>query len=283
MRPQAPQYAIRIVIGPSVSEKAPIRMTRCRAVSSSSSPQPAQAGPGAASTSRTAGSTEASDGESAAASMASATASRICESDGPIDLARDAVGSIQDAEQDVLRVDGAVAEGASLPQRPLEHVLRPLRERDVSGRRALAPPDDLRDPFAGRIDRDPLRAESNHGDPVRLHEETEQQVLGSDVVVVEVPRLLLREDDDPSRPVGEELEHRPQPSAGPVFALPCGEIDELEVPAERGVQVTHVGPDRVRPSVRSVGEPDVVAVEHRTGLAARRVRTRVEEHGVARV
>src|SRR5439155_1088292 len=65
------------------------------------------------------------------------------------------------------------------------------------------------DLVAGGLNRDSLRAKGRHRDAVRLGEQTQEQVLGADVVVLEAPRLFLREDDDPSRPIGEELEHVP--------------------------------------------------------------------------
>ena len=42
---------------------------------------------------------------------------------------------------------------------------------------------------------------------VALVDQPEQDVLGPDVVVVEEPRLFLREYDDSAGPVGEALEH----------------------------------------------------------------------------
>jgi hypothetical protein len=54
-----------------------------------------------------------------------------------------AVALTDEAEQDVLGADVVVAELQRLPQRQLEHLLGPRRERDVPGRRLLAPADDL--------------------------------------------------------------------------------------------------------------------------------------------
>src|SRR6266496_3188578 len=44
-------------------------------------------------------------------------------------------------------------------------------------------------------------------------DEAEQDVLGADVVVVEHPGLFLSQDDNPTRAVGEPLEHWTAPSA----------------------------------------------------------------------
>src|SRR5439155_25024960 len=46
-----------------------------------------------------------------------------------------------------------------------------------------------------------------------LVDQTQQEVLGADVVVVEHPRLFLREDDHPSGPVGESFKHSVPPGA----------------------------------------------------------------------
>jgi hypothetical protein len=42
-------------------------------------------------------------------------------------------------------------------------------------------------------------------------DEAEQDVLGTDVVVMEHPGFFLRQDNHPPRPVGKPLEHRPPP------------------------------------------------------------------------
>ena len=44
------------------------------------------------------------------------------------------------------------------------------------------------------------------GDTFALADQTEQDVLGSDVVVIQEPGLFLSQDNDPSGPVGETLE-----------------------------------------------------------------------------
>ena len=45
------------------------------------------------------------------------------------------------------------------------------------------------------------------GDALTLVDQTEQDVLGPDVVVVEEPRLFLSEDHDSPGPVGESFKH----------------------------------------------------------------------------
>src|SRR6185369_13429505 len=72
--------------------------------------------------------------------------------------------------------------------------------------RLLALPDDLLDLLADRLEGDTERLQRLGGDALTLVDEAEQDVLGPDVVVVEEPRLFLREDHDPSGSVGEALE-----------------------------------------------------------------------------
>ena len=66
--------------------------------------------------------------------------------------------------------------------------------------------DDLLDLGAHGLERDAERLQRFGRDAFTLVDEAEQDVLGPDVVVVEEPRFFLREDHDPSCPVGEALE-----------------------------------------------------------------------------
>ena len=110
-------------------------------------------------------------------------------------------------EEDVLGADVVVAELQRLAQRELEDLLRAGRERDVARRRLAAVADDLLDLRAHGLERDAERLERLGRDALTLVDQAEQDVLGPDVVVVEEARLFLREDHDPSGPVGEALEH----------------------------------------------------------------------------
>ena len=67
--------------------------------------------------------------------------------------------------------------------------------------------DDLLHLGAHGLERDAERLEGLGRDAFALVDQAEQDVLGPDVVVVEEPRFLLREDHDPSCPVSEALEH----------------------------------------------------------------------------
>ena len=81
----------------------------------------------------------------------------------------------------------------------------------MARRRAAAVTDDLLDLRADRLETDAQRLEGLGRDAFALVDQSEQDVLGADVVVVEQPRFLLREDNDSAGPVGEALEHDGQP------------------------------------------------------------------------
>ena len=128
-------------------------------------------------------------------------------------LRGDALALADEAEQDVLGADVVVAELQRLAQRQLEHLLGARRERDVAGRHEGALADEVLDLRVDVLERDVERLERLGGDAVLLADQTEQQVLGADVVLVEHARFFLRVDDDPSRLLGESLEHGVLPIA----------------------------------------------------------------------
>ena len=92
----------------------------------------------------------------------------------------------------MLGADIAVAELQRLAQRELKHLLGPWRERDVPGRRLLAPADDLLDLVPHGVQADAQRLERLGRYAVALADEAEQDVLGADVVVIEHPGFFLR-------------------------------------------------------------------------------------------
>jgi hypothetical protein len=112
-----------------------------------------------------------------------------------------------EAEQDVLSPDVIVTERKRLSQRELEHLLRARCERNLAGCDLVALTDDPRDLSAHLFDGDVEGVENLCRSARLLPEEAEQDVLGADVVVVELPGLLLREDDCLTRTLGEALEH----------------------------------------------------------------------------
>ena len=135
-------------------------------------------------------------------------------------LRGDAFALADQAEQDVLGADVVVAELQRFAQRQLEHLLRARRERDVTRRGLPAVADDLLDLGAHGLERDAERLERLGRDALTLVDQAEQDVLGPDVVVVEQPRLLLREDHDPSCSVGEALEQDEPPLVRTQLAVP---------------------------------------------------------------
>ena len=112
-----------------------------------------------------------------------------------------------EAEEDVLGADVVVTELQRLAQRELEDLLGTGREGDVTGRSRSSVTDDLLDLRANGFERDAERLEGLRRDAFALVDQSEQDVLGTDVVVIEKAGLLLREDDHPSGSVGEALEH----------------------------------------------------------------------------
>ena len=124
------------------------------------------------------------------------------------DLRGDAFSLADETQQDVLGPDVVVTELQRFAQGQLENLLRARRERDVTGRRHLALTDDLLDLLAHRLQHDAERLQRLRRDAFTFVDQSEQDVLGSDVVVVEHPRFFLGEDDDPARAVCESFEHR---------------------------------------------------------------------------
>ena len=71
----------------------------------------------------------------------------------------------------------------------------------MPGRRLLlAAADDLLDLLPDRVQADPQRLQRLSRYTFTLVDEAEQDVLGADVVVIEHPGLVLRQDDDPPGP-----------------------------------------------------------------------------------
>ena len=123
------------------------------------------------------------------------------------DARGDALVLAHEPEQDVLGADVVVAEAERLAQRELEHLLRARRERDLPGGDLLAGADDAHDLRAHALDGDVEALEHPRGQALLLAQQPEQDVLGADVVVLERPRLLLRENDHLPGPFCESLEH----------------------------------------------------------------------------
>ena len=166
-------------------------------------------------------------------------------------LGGDALALTDQAEQDVLGADVVVAELQRLAQRQLEHLLGPRRERDVPARRLLTLADDLLDLLADALQGDAEALQRLRRDALTLVDQAEQDVLRADVVVVEHPGLFLSQDDNPSRSVGEPLEHA-------LVLLTCrapesGRTSDLAEPAHRRLGKTPAHPHSIAAGAVSYG------------------------------
>ena len=107
----------------------------------------------------------------------------------------------------MLGADVVVAEAQRLAQGQLQHLLRAGREGDLAGGDLLAGADDAHDLGAHPLNGDIQALEHARGKALLLAEETEQDVLGADVVVLQNPGLLLCEDDHLAGPFCKALKH----------------------------------------------------------------------------
>ena len=123
------------------------------------------------------------------------------------DAGGDALVLADEAEQDVLGADVVVTQGEGLAQSQLEHLLRTRREGNLAGGHLLAGADDADNLGAHTLDGDVQGLEDPSGQSLLFAEETKEDVLGPDVVVLERPRLLLGEDDHLTCSLCESLEH----------------------------------------------------------------------------
>ncbi|OPZ49648.1 MAG: hypothetical protein BWY91_03036 [bacterium ADurb.BinA028] len=123
-------------------------------------------------------------------------------------LGSHALALTDEAEQDVLGADVGVTQLQPLAQGILQDLLGARGERNVPRRRLLALADDLGDLLPHGVERDPEVLQRLGGQPLTLVDETEEDVLGADVVVVEHARLFLREHNHSPGAVREPFEHR---------------------------------------------------------------------------
>jgi hypothetical protein len=136
------------------------------------------------------------------------------------DLGGDALTLANQAEEDVLGADVIVAELQRLAERQLKHLLRAGREGDVAGRRAAAVANDLFDLGAHGLQRDTEGFQRLRRDTLTLVDQTQEDVFGADVVVVQQARFFLRQYHHSSGSVCETFEH-------------CG----AHLPCEAGIRV----------------------------------------------
>jgi hypothetical protein len=112
-----------------------------------------------------------------------------------------------EAEQDVLRADVVVSELQCLTEAELKDLLRAGREGNVAGRLLLTLANDVLHLLAHRVEGDVERLESLCCNAFTLVDQSEQDVLGADVVVVEHLGLFLGQDNDATGAIGKSLKH----------------------------------------------------------------------------
>ncbi len=123
-------------------------------------------------------------------------------------LRGDALVLADQTEQQVLGADVVVAEVARFLERQLEHLLGPRRERQLAhGDHRGAGLDDLLDLVPDLLEIDRHVLQDVGGDAAAFLNQPEQDVLGADVFVVELHRLLAGEAHDLLGAVGEAIEH----------------------------------------------------------------------------
>src|SRR5437016_939786 len=125
------------------------------------------------------------------------------------DARRDSLVLANEAEQDVLGADVVVSERKRFPQRQLEDFLGARRERDLTARDLVALADDACDLRPHLFDRDVEGLEHPRRETLFLAEQPEQDVLSADVVVLERPRLVLRENHNLPSPFSKAFEQVP--------------------------------------------------------------------------
>ena len=104
----------------------------------------------------------------------------------------DALALAHEPEQQVLGADVVVVEPSRLVDRQLDHLLGARGQSDIAGHRAITATDDELDGTAHLVQLDAEIAEHLGRDTLAFADQTEQQVLSTDVVVVEALRFLLR-------------------------------------------------------------------------------------------
>lgn len=121
----------------------------------------------------------------------------------------------------MLRADVVVSELQCLAQAELQDFFGTRGEGDVAGRGLLALADDLLDLAAHSFEGDAQRLQRLGSDTFALVNEAEQDVLRTDVVVVEHPGFFLSQDNNAPCAIGEPLEHR-SPSHFPTCSHETG-------------------------------------------------------------
>jgi hypothetical protein len=122
------------------------------------------------------------------------------------DVGGDALVFAAESEQNVLGTDVVVTEIQRFAQRQLQDLLGARGKRNLAAGGLLARPHDVNDLLTDPIDRDAEGVEDMGGGALVLSQQPEQDVLGTDVIVLQRPRLFLGENDDPPGALCEFLE-----------------------------------------------------------------------------
>ena len=122
-----------------------------------------------------------------------------------------------------------MAKAERLAQGELEHLLGAGGEGDLAGGDLLAGAHDADHLSADALDGDVERLEDARSESLLLAQQAEEDVLGTDVVVLEDAGLFLGENDHLPGPFGEALKHCVCLSVGNV------EVDHPLLPPKIGI------------------------------------------------
>ncbi len=136
-------------------------------------------------------------------------AAQLAEIDVHLDqhLRADALALVNQAEQNVLGADIAVPQLQRLTQRQLQHLPGMRSEGNVAVWRCVPLADHLHDLLAGVLQSHALRGQCLGRDALALANQAKQQMLGTDVVVLEGTSFFLRQHDHAPRTVCKPFEH----------------------------------------------------------------------------
>ena len=119
----------------------------------------------------------------------------------------------------MLGADVVVTQLECLAQRQLENLLGPRGKRNMPTWRLRTLTDYLDDLGPHGLEADPEALETTCGYALALVDETEKDVLGPYVIVIEQPGLFLGKHDNSPGPVGEPFKHSSPLKSTP--GLPC--------------------------------------------------------------
>ena len=123
------------------------------------------------------------------------------------DLGSHTAALADQAKQKVFSSDVAMTELQCFAKPKFEYFLRPRSEWWGSARKTFSDTDGCLYLVPSRDKRDPGSLQRPCRNSVPLMDETEQYVFGTHEAVVEQPRLLLGQDENPPGSIGEALKH----------------------------------------------------------------------------